>query len=607
MKLEQQLDNLPNSPGVYLMQNKSGQVIYVGKAKSLRKRVRSYFQKSRNHSLKTKALVKRISDLDYILTDSEVEALILEATMIKKYNPKFNIRLKDDKTYPYIKITTNEDYPRVFMTRIVKKDGAKYFGPYTNVNAVRKTLKLLRDLFPLRNCKKKLTEQKKEERACLNYHIEKCLGPCIEEIPSNEYQNMVKEVQLFLEGKQQDLIKELEGQMQEVAEKRDFEIAAELRDQITAIKKITKKQKMVSPNFEDQDVIATAHEDDLACVQIMVVRNGRLVGEEDFIMEGTSIEAIDETLTAFLKQYYMNTNYIPKEILLEIEIEDKEIIEDWLNEKRGSRVHLKTPQRGAKKELVNMAQRNAKYNLKDYLIKSDYQSRKPLKGVSQLQTYLDLDKPPIRVEGFDISNIQGTDPVASLVVFENGRPKKSDYRRFKIKTVEGPNDFAMMEEVVQRRYSRLVNEGQQMPDLILIDGGKGQLNFALKILDNLGVADQPIFGLAKREEEVFVKDRQNPIILPRDSEALYLIQRIRDEAHRFAVNYHRKLRSRRVTHSMLDDIPGIGEKRRKSLLKYFGSLDKIRKASIEELGEVHGISQKMATTIYNYLKEHTRP
>ena len=607
MKLQTQLDNLPKDPGIYLMKNKSGQIIYVGKAKSLRKRVRSYFQKSRNHSFKTQALVKRIADLDYVVTDSEVEALILEATMIKKHNPKFNIRLKDDKTYPYIKVTTNEDYPRVYMTRIVRKDGAKYFGPYTNVSAVHKTLKLLRDLFPLRDCKKSISQNKKEERACLNYHIEKCLGPCVEDIDVTKYNKMIKEIILFLKGKQQDLIKQLENEMQEAANRREFERAAELRDQMQAIKDITKKQKVVSPDFEDQDIIATAHEDSLACVQVMVVRNGRLVGQEDFIMEGTSVEAIDETLTAFLKQYYMNINYIPKEILLEIEIEDKEIIEDWLNEKRGSRVYLKNPQRGAKRELVNMAQRNAKYNLKDYLIKSDYQSRKPLKGVKELQTYLDLDKPPIRIEGFDISNIQGTDPVASLVVFENGRPKKSDYRRFKIKTVEGPNDFAMMQEVVERRYSRIINEGKEMPDLILIDGGKGQLNAALEILDDLGVGDQPIFGLAKREEEVFVKGEPEPIILPRDGESLYLIQRVRDEAHRFAVSYHRKLRSRRITHSMLDDISGVGKKRRESLLKHFGSLDKIRSASIDELSEVHGISEKIATTIYNYLQERTRP
>ncbi|MBM7624167.1 excinuclease ABC subunit UvrC [Sporohalobacter salinus] len=607
MDIEKQLDNLPDASGVYLMKNKAGEVIYVGKAKSLRKRVRSYFQKSRNHSFKTKALVKRIDDIDYIITDSEVEALILEATMIKKHNPKFNIRLKDDKTYPYIKVTTNEDYPRVFKTRIVKKDGAKYFGPYTDVNAVHKTLKLLRDLFPLRDCKKDISQKEKKDRACLNYHIEKCLGPCVNNVDLDKYKTMVDEICLFLKGKQQDLIEELKEEMEQAADKQEFERAAELRDQIEAIKKITEKQKVVSSDFADQDVIATSHQDDLACVQVMVVRNGRLVGEEDFIMEGTSVEAINETLIAFLKQYYMNANYIPKEVLLEIEIEDKEIIEDWLNDKRGSRVYLRAPQRGAKNQLINMAQRNAKYNLKDYLIKSDYQKRKPLKAVKELQTYLDLSQPPIRIEGFDISNIQGTDPVASLVVFENGSSKKGDYRRFKIKTVEGPDDFAMMKEVIKRRYSRLLEEDRKLPDLILIDGGKGQLNAALEVLDELGINDQAIIGLAKKKEEVFVEGKSDPIILPRDSEALYLLQRVRDEAHRFAVNYHRKLRSRRVTHSMLDDIPGIGQKRRERLLQYFGSLDKIRKASVEELSEVRGISEGIATTVYNYLREHTRP
>lgn len=607
MDLKKQLDNLPRASGVYLMKNKAGEIIYVGKAKSLRKRVRSYFQKSRNHSFKTEALVKRIADIDYIITDSEVEALILEATMIKKHNPKFNIRLKDDKTYPYIKITTNEDYPRVFKTRIVKKDGARYFGPYTDVNAVHKTLKLLRDLFPLRDCKKNISRKEKKDRACLNYHIEKCLGPCVNNVDVEEYRSMVDEVCLFLKGKQQDLIEELKEEMEQAADRQEFEQAAELRDQIKAIKKVTENQKVVSSDFADQDVIATSHQDDLACVQVMAVRNGRLVGEEDFIMEGTSPEAIDETLTAFLKQYYMNTNYIPQEILLEIEIEDKEIMEDWLNEKRGSRVYLKTPQRGAKHQLINMAQRNAKYNLKDYLIKSEYKSRKPLKAVKELQTYLDLEEPPVRIEGFDISNIQGTDPVASLVVFENGTAQKGDYRRFKIKTVEGPDDFAMMQEVVNRRYSRLLKEDKKLPDLILIDGGKGQLNAVLEVLHKLSIDNQPVIGLAKKEEEVFVEGESEPVILPGDSEALYLLQRVRDEAHRFAVNYHRKLRSRRVTHSMLDDIPDIGQKRRERLLQYFGSLDKIRKASVEELSEVKGISERIATTVYNYLREHTRP
>ncbi|MCK8824080.1 excinuclease ABC subunit UvrC [Fuchsiella alkaliacetigena] len=607
MNLKRELANLPTEPGVYLMKNKAGQVIYVGKAKSLRKRVRSYFQKSRQHSFKTKALVKRIADFDYLVTDSEVEALILEANLIKKHNPKFNIRLKDDKSYPYLKITAQEDYPRVFMTRTVKKDGAKYFGPYTDVRAVNKTLKLIQDLFPLRDCKKKITKESREDRPCLNYHIENCLGPCVKSLNLEQYRQLIEEIILFLEGQHNDLIKQLKQRMKAKAKERDFEEAAELRDQIEAIKKLTEQQKVVSPDFANQDIIATAVKEDLACVEVLIIRNGRLMGEEDFIMEGTSTAELAETLTAFLKQYYMNADYIPQEVVVEQEIKEQEVIEDWLNEKRGSRVYLRIPQRGVKRQLVNMAQRNAKYNLKDYLLKSDYQQRKPIKAVQELRTYLDLDKVPLRIEGFDVSNTQGSQAVASLVVFENGTAKKSDYRRFKIKTVSGPDDYAMLQEVVQRRYSRLLAEDEDFPDLILIDGGKGQLNAVRKILRKLGKAEQTVISLAKREEEVFIPGEKEPLVLPKNSEALYLLQRVRDEAHRFALNYHRRLRSRRVTQSMLDDIPGIGQKRREALLQHFGSLDKIRKAGLEELSEVTGISDKLATAVYNYLQEHTRP
>ncbi|MGM0470933.1 MAG: excinuclease ABC subunit UvrC [Bacillota bacterium] len=607
MNLKEQVDNLPQTAGVYLMKNKSGEIIYVGKAKSLRKRVRSYFQQSRQHSFKTTVLVDKIAELDYIITDSEVEALILEATMIKKHNPKFNIRLKDDKSYPYIKVTLNESYPRVFKTRIVKEDGAKYYGPYPDVKAVHQILKLVHDLFPLRDCKQQLSSDTSTERACLNYHIEKCLGPCVNQVSRERYQAMIDEVCLFLEGKQTDLVAQLREGMEAAAAERNFERAAELRDQIEAIEKIIQDQQVVSAELDNQDLIATAHQDNLACVQVMVVRNGRLVGEEDFIMEGTAEEEIDETLSAFLKQYYMNTDYIPQEILLKSSLSDQTVIESWLSKERGAKVKLKEPQRGSKREMIQLAERNAKYNLKDYLIKSNYQQRKPLEAVKELADYLELRELPIRIEGFDISNLQGSDPVASLVVFENGQAKKEDYRRFKIKNSEGPDDFAMMQEVVERRYSRLLREDRELPDLILVDGGKGQLSSALATLEQLGITDQQIIGLAKKKEEVFVPHSQEPIILPRNSEALYLLQRIRDEAHRFAVNYHRKLRSRRVTHSMLDDISGVGEKRRQRLLEYFGSLDKIRKASLDELSAVKGISTRIATAIQKHLTEHTRP
>ncbi|MCK4259213.1 MAG: excinuclease ABC subunit UvrC [Halanaerobiales bacterium] len=606
MSLNEKLKILPKHPGVYLMKDRKGEIIYVGKAKVLRNRVRSYFQESKQHTLKTEILKQHITDFDYIVTDSEVEALILEANLIKNHMPRFNIRLKDDKTYPYIKVTVNEDFPRVFKTRLVKHDGAKYFGPFTDLNAVYKTLKILQKIFSVRLCKKRIVSGKFEERACLNHHIKKCSGPCIGEISKKEYGQIIKEVILFLEGKGNELIRDIKEKMIKASESLDFEMAAFYRDSIQAIEKVTQRQKVVTEeDLTDRDLIAVAVEDDKACLQVMIIRRGRLMGQEYFMMEGADEEDLSEILSAFIKQYYLDQPILPKEILLQEELHDQEIIKEWLRGIALKKISIHVPQRGVKKRLIEMAYKNAVENLKKEKIRETFSSDRPLKGVKELQTYLMLENPPIRIEGFDISHIQGTDTVASMVVFENGQAKKEDYRRFKIQVAEGsPDDYASMNEVVGRRYRRIMEEGLKMPDLILIDGGKGQLNAALHILGELGICDQPIISLAKREEEVFVPGRSESIILPRHSEALYLTQRVRDEAHRFAVSYHRRLRTKRMTYTLIDEIPGIGPKRRKALVEHFGSLEKIRSSTIKELCDVEGISEKTAMAIRKFLDAH---
>lgn len=604
MDLKEKLKILPKQPGVYLMKDKYGEIIYIGKAKVLKNRVRSYFQESRQHHYKTDILKQHIHDFDYIVTDSEVEALILEANLIKNHYPKFNIKLKDDKTYPFIKVTINEDFPRIFKTRIVKKDGARYFGPFADVKAVYKTLNILKKIFPIRMCKKKIEQGKNNDRPCLNYHIKKCLGPCCGAISKEEYHRIVKEVILFLEGKTNELSKDLKQKMAVAAEGLDFEKAAFYRDSLQAVEKIILNQKIVTEDQVNRDIIAIAREEDLACLQVMIIRQGRLMGQEHFLMESVLEEDLDEILSAFIKQFYLNQPNLPKEILLQIALNDTETIRQWLHEMASRKVVLHVPQRGLKKNLVELAHKNAVENLKKGKIKELSSQERPLKGVKELQSYLLLERPPIRIEGFDISHIQGSDTVASMVVFENGRPKKEDYRRFKIRVAEGsPDDFASMNEVVGRRYKRVVEDELKMPDLILIDGGKGQLNAALEILQNLGVTDQAILGLAKKEEEVFLPGRSEPIILPRHSEALYLIQRVRDEAHRFAVSYHRRLRNRRMTHTLLDEIPGVGPKRRQALLQHFGSLEKIRSATIEDICQVEGLNSKTAEMIRSFLDE----
>ena len=606
-QIEEQLQQLPPKPGVYLMKDELGEIIYVGKAKSLRNRVRSYFRKG-NNNYKTRVMAEHIADFESIVTDTEVEAFILEANLIKKYNPLFNIRLKDDKSYPYIKITRNEDFPRIFKTRVVKNDGARYYGPFTDVNSIYKTINLLKDLFSLRSCKKKLLAGRPESRPCLNYHIGKCVGPCIAAIDSKAYHQLVDQVSLFLAGQHEQLLKRVEEEMYQAAQEKNFEKAARLRDSIRAFKSILTQQKVMSGKNIDQDVIALASDqEDNTCGQILMIRNGRLIGQDYYLIEGSKDETKAGIMESFLQQYYDQAIQLPDQILLENRIEQTELLEMWLKGKRGKKVEIIVPERGEKKRLVEMAGRNAQENLKKELIRQKYQDTRTNKAVIELGEYLNLDQKPEQIEGFDISNIQGSDPVASMVVFKGGLPSKQSYRRFKIKTVEGPNDFAMMQEVVERRYRRIIQEKGKLPDLILIDGGKGQLSAAFEILNSLGLTELPIIGLAKREEEIFLPEKSEPVIIPKNSPALHLLQRIRDEAHRFALSYHRKLRSRRLTHTMLDHIPGVGPIRRQALLQHFGSLGAIKKANISKLKEVEGISSKTARIIYDFLRENLRP
>ena len=606
-QIEEQLKLLPDKSGVYLMKDEFGEIIYIGKAKSLKKRVRSYFRKG-NHTFKTKVLVSNIREFDYIITDTEVEAYILEANLINKYQPIYNIRLKDDKTYPYIKVTVNEDFPRIFKTRLVKNDGARYYGPFTNVNDLYKIIEVLQDIYLLRSCRKDLRAEKLEARPCLNYHIGKCLGPCIGAISKEEYREKVEEAIMFLSGQQGELIKRLEKDMYQAADEKNFERAAHLRDSIQALKQLSVQQKVMYGKNINQDVIAVVvNEEGQSCVQLLIIRNGSLIGQEYYIMEGTEGESEKEILESFLPQYYEKIQQLPDELLLSTDIERIDLLEDLLKKRKGKKVSVNIPLIGEKKRLLEMACTNAEENLKKEAIKEKYKSSRTTEAVEKLGADLKLEKAPYYIEGFDISNIQGTDPVASMVVFKNGQSSKQDYRRFKIKTVEGPNDFAMMKEVVGRRYRRLLEESKPLPDLILIDGGKGQLSAAIEVLDELGITDISIIGLAEREEEIFLPGRSEPVIIPKNSPALHLLQRVRDEAHRFAVSYHRKLRSRRLTHTMLDDIPGVGPVRRQALLQHFGSLAEIREANISQLKEVEGISSKTARIIYDFLRENTRP
>ncbi len=590
--IEEKLALLPDSPGVYIMKNAQGKVIYVGKAVVLKNRVRQYFQNTKNHSPKVRVMVSHIADFETIITASEVEALILECNLIKKHRPRYNISLKDDKTYPYVKVTLADEYPRVMLTRRILKDGARYFGPYTNVGAVHESLKLLRRLFPMRTCK-----HMDVDRPCLEYHIKRCLAPCVGLADADEYSDMVRSVCLFLEGRTDEVEKTLEKRMEAAAENLQFELAARLRDQLKAVRRVAEKQNIVT-GYGDQDAVGMARSGLGVCVQVFLVRAGKMVGREHFLLTGSEAESDEALLSAFLKQYYYRAAFIPKEILLPCPIEEQSVIEEWLTEQKGARVSLLLPQRGQKHEIVQMAETNAEKYLADEAARIQTATEQTEGAVEELGRALGLTKKPWRMECFDISHIQGSETVASMVVFEGGVPKKSDYRRFKIKSAEGkPDDFLSMREVTTRRYGK--PDVEDMPDLIVIDGGLGQLGSALSIIRGAGHTT-PVIGLAKQFELIFVEGTSEPVELPRHSQALYLMQRIRDEAHRFAITYHRKLRGKRNLVSVLDHVEGIGPKRRKALWTHFGTLEKIKAATVEELTAVPGMSRPSAQAVYNF-------
>lgn len=592
-KIEEKLQLLPNQPGVYIMKDVGGKIIYVGKAVILKNRVRSYFQSNKNHSVKVKSMVAKIDDFEYIITNSEIEALILECNLIKKHRPKYNISLKDDKSYPYVKVTVNEQYPRVFVTRRVMKDGARYFGPYTNAGAVHESIKLLKKMFPLRSCR-----HLEAKRPCLEYHIKRCLAPCTGNVSVAEYQAMIQAVCLFLDGRSEAVEKGLRERMEMAAENFEFELAAKLRDQLTAVKKITEKQNIITGSG-DQDAIGMARSELGVCMQVFFIRSGKMVGRDHFLLRGSEGESDAALVEAFLKQYYHQAFFIPREILLPLELEDEVLIAQWLTSLKGGKVAVETPKRGTKRDVIEMAMGNAKEWLQKEADKMKAANEQTQGAVEELGRHLSLRKMPNRMECFDISHIQGAETVASMVVFEGGIPKKDDYRRYKIKSAEGkPDDFKSMREVVGRRYGDVAAE--DLPDLIIIDGGKGQLSSALEIIRGAGHLLVPVVGLAKQFEYIFTEGESDPIILPRHSQALYLVQRIRDEAHRFAVTYHRKLRSKRNMVSVLDHIAGIGPQRRKILWSHFGSLDKIKAASVEEMAELNGMTYPVAQAVYNF-------
>ncbi|WP_346684836.1 excinuclease ABC subunit UvrC [Megamonas hypermegale] len=592
----EKLKLLPEKPGVYLMKNKRGQIIYVGKAIKLKNRVRQYFQSSRNHSAKTIAMVSHIEDFETIITDNELEALILECNLIKKHHPKYNIMLRDDKTYPYLKITLNEQYPRLTTTRRVIKDGSKYFGPYTNITAMKETVKLLRRLFPLRTCKHL------GERPCLEYHIKRCLAPCARLVKEDVYNEMVQSVCLFLEGKTEDIEKNLTAKMQNLAQNLEFEMAGKIRDQLLSIRQVTEKQKILT-DTGNMDAIGMATSPYGICMQVFFVRSGKILGRNQFLMTGDMEDNKENALSAFLKQYYNDAVFIPSEILLPLDIKETALLEKWLAEEKSVKTKIITPKRGVKKDIVEMANENAVKYLQDQENKLKDKMARSIGAVYDLQKYLHLTKPPMRMECFDISHIQGSETVASMVVFQDGKPDKESYRRFKINSTEGkPDDFMSMREVTMRRYGKAT--AKEMPDLIIIDGGKGQLSSALEIIRGAGHLTVPVVGLAKQFEYIFTEHSFEPVILPRQSDALYLVQQIRDEAHRFAITYHRNLRTKRNKVSLLDNIAGVGAKRRKALFDRFENIANIKNATVEELSSVPGISENIAKSIYNFFRTH---
>ena len=609
------LDTLPVKPGCYIMKNASGDVIYVGKAINLRSRVRSYFQERADLDRKTGKLVAQVADLEWIVVGSELEALILEMNLIKKHRPRFNVRLKDDKRYPYIKVHLASPFPKVTVTRQMIRDGSRYFGPYTSVWAVHQTLDLLRRIFPYLTCDREITGH--DARPCLYYDIKLCSGPCIGAIDQAGYAQLINDLCAFLDGKTDSIVKRLQQEMAEAAEGLNFEKAAQLRDQLQSIERVVEKQKVITSEEGNSDVLAIARADNEACIQVFFIRNGRLMGREYFVMEGTEETSDDEVMGAFIKQFYTEAAVIPDRVLLPNEVEEVQIIRQWLNARRGgSKVEFKVPRRGTSRDLVEMATENAVETLQALRTQWEADKNKQTQALMEIQQALGLPEPPNRIECYDISNTQGTASVGSMVVFEQGTPSRGLYRHFNIKSVVGPDDFASMEEVLTRRFKRwqAAQEKQQvgakpdpsfakLPDLLIVDGGKGQLGRAVNVLEQFDLRDKvPLVGLAKQQEELFQPGRRDSIILPRHSQGLYLLQRIRDEAHRFAITAHRKARGKGGVASRLDAIPGVGPARRKSLLEKFGDIDGIRQASLEDLLTVKGITEEIARALQSGLE-----
>lgn len=654
-QIQSVLNSLPHKPGIYLMKDAQGTIIYVGKAISLFHRVRSYFQESTDLSPKNRSMVAKIEDIEFVVVRNEVEALVLESNFIKQNRPKYNVLLRDDKSYPYIKVALSEDFPRVYRVRNFQRDGNRYFGPYTNSGAVDATLDLLNKIFAFRTCRYESSswappaegeppanwKQKLLTRPCTQYYIHRCTAPCVAYTTREEYDAVIRQVILFLEGKHDEVLKNLQAKMEEAAENLNFEEAARVRDRIKAVERILEKQRIISTEGQDdQDVIALASQDDETCAQVFFFRSGKLVGREFFILQGTRESSPGEIMGSFFQQFYESVPHIPTEIVVEAEPEDKAILQAWLKEKRGGAVTISEPKRGEKLRLIEMVKQNAREVLEQQRIKWLSDSQKTQMALVELQEALNLTTPPQRIECYDISNTQGTNSVGAMIVFEGGRPRTSEYRRFKIKTVEGANDFASHQEVLRRRFRKAASQqeakldaeatsgprmvetelasasetesGMQhawaLPDLVIIDGGKGQLNAALEVMRELRL-DIPTIGVAKEEgshtklataEEIYIPGASEPIILPRSSQGLYLLQRIRDEAHRFSITYHRKVRSEKTFKSVLDEVPGIGPKRKKALMLHFGSIKAMGAATIEELAAIDGMTRDAA----GKLKEH---
>ncbi|MGE3960608.1 MAG: excinuclease ABC subunit UvrC [Dehalococcoidia bacterium] len=608
----QQVRALPEKPGVYIMRDERGDVVYIGKARRLRDRVRSYFGSARSLEPKVYALSQTVRTIEHVVTNTEAEALHLEATLVKRHQPIYNVRLKDDKHYPYLKVDVQNPWPRVTITRRVESDGARYFGPYASAGSVRRTLDVVKKLFPWRSCTKEITGT--DPRPCLDYYIKRCIAPCTAFCTPEEYREVIDQTVLFLEGRSSEVKQHLKAEMERASDALEFERAARIRDQLHAVERVTERQRMATTRHLDADVFALARQDDEACVQAFFVR-GTVVADTDFFMlDGTQDASDKEILGAFLAQFYESATYVPRTVLLSVEPEDREYLEAMLHDARGTLVEVRVPERGELRGLVATAEENARESLRMHHVRWVADRDKTDSALSMLQDELDLPAPPQRIECYDISTIQGTSTVASMVVFKGGQPANSEYRRFRIKTVEGQDDFASMREVLTRRFKKIADRrraelsGEQaergdpspwdeVPDLVIIDGGKGQLGAALDVMRDLGLRDVPVCGLAKQQEEIFVADVSESIMLPRTSEALYLVQRIRDEAHRFAITYHRTVRGRASTQSVLDTIPGIGPKRKRALIRKFGSVKNLREASVAEIASTVGFTERLAETV----------